>query len=230
MGKGVEFIYFLTIKQITKMKRILLIISLLAFCMKPSFAQNPEYVKVMEEVVTNVQSAKFGEDLTSFANQFERIASAETKEWLPNYWGAYCYMMKSYSEQNSAKKDILLEKAEALIANADKLLPKNDEIEVMKANIANARMAVDPQSRWQEYGQISATALQNATKINAENPRAKLLQAQTVFYTPEAFGGGKKKAEPVLQEAVEKFGKFKPSSTIMPNWGEATAKYMLSQI
>jgi hypothetical protein len=207
-----------------------LIISTLCLISSTIFAQNPEYVKAMEEVVTNVQTAKFGEDLTPFANQFERIASAETKEWLPNYWGAYCYMMKSYAEQNSAKKDILLEKAEALIANADKLMPKNDEIEVMKANIANARMSVDPQSRWQQYGQISATALQNASKINAENPRAKLLEAQGVFYTPEAFGGGKKKAEPIFKEAVEKFSKFKPTSTIMPNWGEMTAKWMLSQI
>jgi hypothetical protein len=207
-----------------------LIISTLCLISSTIFAQNSEYVKAMEEVVMNVQTAKFGEDLTPFANQFERIASAETKEWLPNYWGAYCYMMKSYAEQNSAKKDILLEKAEALIANAYKLMPNNDEIEVLKANIASARMAVDPQSRWQEYGAVSGKALAIANKLNPENPRAKLLEAQGVFYMPEAFGGGKKKAEPMLKEAVEKFSKFKPTSTIMPNWGEMTAKWMLTQI
>ena len=194
------------------------------------FAQNPEYVKAMEDVVTNVQTAKFGSDLTSFANQFERIAAAEPKEWLPNYWVAYCYLMKNYSEQNADKKDILLEKAESFIAAAEKISPNNDEIEVLKANIASGRLAVDPQNRWQKYGAINQKALDNAKNLNDENPRIKLLEAQNIFYTPEAFGGGKDKAMPVLKETLEKFAKFKPKSSIMPNWGEATAKYMLSQI
>ena len=33
-----------------------------------------------------------------------------------------------------------------------------------------------------------------------------------------------------VEETLEKFAKFKPKSSIMPNWGEATAKYMLSQM
>ena len=212
------------------MKRILLTISLLAVTFTETFAQNPAYLGAMEEAVAQVQSARFGTDLSENANKFERIAMAETREWLPNYWAAYCFMMNSYAEKNAEKKDILLEKAEKLIANAEKLMPNNDEIEVLKANIANARMAVSPQDRWEQYGAISGKALQAANKLNPENPRAKLLEAQGVFYTPEAFGGGKQKAKPLFENAIEKFSKFKPTSSIMPNWGEMTAKWTLSQI
>jgi hypothetical protein len=212
------------------MKRILLVISFLSLIFAKSFAQSSEYLKAMEEAVSAVQAAQFGTDLTPNANLFERIAAAEPKEWLPNYWSAYCLMMNSYVEQNPDKKDILLEKAERLIATAEKLKPNNDEIEVLKANIASARMAVSPQDRWQQYGAISSNALQNAYKINPENPRAKLLEAQGIFYTPEAYGGGKDKAKPLLQEAIEKFAKFKPVSSISPNWGEVIAKWTLSQI
>ncbi len=212
------------------MKRILLTISLLAVIFTKTFAQSSEYLKAMEEAVATVQTAQFGTDLSENANQFERISMAETKEWLPNYWAAYCLMMNSYAEQNADKKDILLEKAEKLVANAEKLMPNNDEIEVLKANIASARMAVAPQDRWQQYGAISGKALQAAIKINPENPRAKLLQAQGIFYTPEAYGGGKLKAKPLLEEAIEKFSKFKPATSISPNWGEMTAKWTLSQI
>jgi hypothetical protein len=196
----------------------------------PVSAQNPEYVKAMEEVVSAVQSAQFGSDLTEHENKFERIASVETKEWLPNYWAAYCLMMNSYIEKDADKKDLLLEKAEKMIANAEKLMPNNDEIEVMKANIASARMAVDPQNRWQKYGTISGKSLKMAQKINPENPRAKLLEAQGIFFTPENFGGGKAKAKPLLEDAIQKFAKFKPNSSIAPNWGEMTAKWMISQI
>lgn len=119
-------------------------------------AQNPAYTKAMEGVVTQIQAAAFADDLLPQANQLERIAAAEPKEWLPSYWAAFCYMMKSYNEITTDKKDMVLEKAEKLIEVAEKLSPNNDEIEVMKANIASARMAVDPQNRWQKYGLFQA--------------------------------------------------------------------------
>jgi hypothetical protein len=209
------------------MKRILLIINILLTSLTFSYAQSEEYKTTMQEIVDSIQAAKWGVDLTPYANQLERIASAETKEWLPNYWASFCYMLKSYSEPVAEKKDILLEKAENLIAAAEKLMPKNDEIEVLKANIASARMAVDPQNRWQKYGEIVGKNLAAAQKLNPENPRAKLLEASSIFYTPEAFGGGKKKALPILKTAVEKFEVFKPTSTLMPNWGLNTTKFML---
>ena len=211
------------------MKRIILIFSILATTVMSSNAQSEEYVSSMKEIVDSIQTSKWGTDLIPYANQLERVAGVETKEWLPNYWAAYCYMNKSYMEPISEKKDLLLEKAEKLIATAEQLMPNNDEIEVLKANIASARMAVDPQSRWQKYGAISGEALGKAIKINTENPRAKLLQAQGIFYTPEAFGGGKQKALPLIKEALAKFEAFKPASAIMPNWGLFIAKYMMSE-
>ncbi len=211
------------------MKRIILIFSILATTLSFSYAQNEEYKTIMKELVDSIQTAKWGVDLLPYANQLERVAAVETKEWLPNYWAAYCYMNKSYSESVAEKKDIILEKAESLIATADKLMPANDEIEVLKANIASARMAVDPQNRWQKYGAIVGQALGNAQKLNPENPRTKMLEAQGIFFTPEAYGGGKQKALPLIKVALEKFEKFKPTSPIMPNWGETVVKYMLGE-
>jgi hypothetical protein len=212
------------------MKKVIIFALLIFKGILPVAAQNSEYSKTMEEVVMSVQSAQFGTDLTEQENKFERIAAVETKEWLPNYWAAYCLMMNSYIEKDADKKDMLLEKSEKFIVTAEKLMPNNDEIEVLKANIASARMAVDPQGRWQKYGAVTAKSLKIAQKINPENPRAKLLEAQGIFFTPEQFGGGKAKSKPVLEDAIQKFTKFKPTSSISPNWGEMSAKWMLSQI
>lgn len=211
------------------MKRIILIFTILARTTIALFAQSEEYKTTMKEIVDSIQSAKWGTDLTPYANQLERVAGVETKEWLPNYWAAYCYMNKSYIEPVAEKKDLVLEKAETLISAAEKVMPNNDEIEVLKANIASARMAVDPQNRWQKYGEVTGKALGTAQKLNPKNPRAKLLEAQGVFYTPEAFGGGKQKALPLIKEALAKFEAFKPSSDIMPNWGLFIVKYMATE-
>lgn len=222
------------------MKRILLFILLAGFSYNLASAQdataasaatdqNPEYLQAMKDVVADIQSAPFGQDLLPYANVLERIAAVEKKEWLPSYWGAFCYMMKSYVEPVAEKKDLLLEKAEQLISVADNLNPNNDEVEVLKANIASARIGVDPMNRWQRYGALSGMAIAKAKSINPANPRIALHEAQGVFYTPEAYGGGKQKAMPLIKAAIDQFAAFKPVSDIMPNWGAEAAQYMLAE-
>jgi hypothetical protein len=51
-------------------KAILLIIAFLG-TQAVALAQNPVYIKAMEEVVTKVQAAPFTEDLTPYANKLE---------------------------------------------------------------------------------------------------------------------------------------------------------------
>ncbi len=211
------------------MKRITLFFFVLGLNLDLLSAQDNDYKTNMKEVVESIQSSDFGEDLTPYANQMERIAAVEKKEWLPLYWASFCYMMKAYMEPVNEKKDQLLEKSEQLIATADSLQPKNDEIAVLRANIASARLAVDPMSRWMKYGPISAGFITQAKGINPDNPRIALHEAQGTFYTPEAYGGGKEKALPLIKTAIDLFAKFKPASEIMPNWGESAAQYLLTE-
>ena len=192
-------------------------------------AQNSNYLKAMESIVSEIQNTQFGIPLQSHANKMERVASAEKTEWLPNYWVAYCYLMDSYAETDGGKKDLLLDKADQFLSIADKINEKEEELEILRANLASARMSVSPQDRWQKYGQLSAKALGQAKSMNAENPRIALLEAQGIFYMPEAFGGGKEKAKGVFDKAISQFSTFKAKSNLYPNWGENTTKYMLSQ-
>lgn len=212
------------------MKRIILTTSLLLISFTTIFAQNPAYTKAMEGLVSEIQSTQFGMPLQPLANKMERIATTEKAEWLPNYWVAYCYLIDCYAENDAAKKDLLLDKADSFIATAEKLVQNNDEVEIMKANLASARMSVSPQDRWMKYGGLVETALKKAASISPENPRIALLAAQGLFYTPESFGGGKLKAKPLFEKSIEQFSKFKPASSIHPNWGLSNAQWLLTQI
>ena len=212
------------------MKKIMMISVGLLMKMSVIFAQNPNYTKAMEGLVSEIQTAKFGTLLQPLANKMERIAATEKAEWLPNYWVAYCYLMDSYVEKEDDKRDMLLDKADIFIGNADKLVKNNEEVEILRANLANARVAVKPSFRWMTYGGKIEKALNTAKKLNTENPRIALLEGQSIFYTPAMFGGGKEKSKPVLEKSIQQFAKFKPASTIHPNWGEMTAKWMISKI
>jgi hypothetical protein len=211
--------------------KALLPIVIVLMAVNLSTAQDVRYVKAMEKNIAMIDSAsKSTPALFQDAyNGFERIANANPKEWLPLYYQAFCELMIGMKQTENAKKDEYYDKAEALINKADSLQPDNSEIYVMKSFVASMQLTVDPQARGQKLGMKSGILLGKAIQLDPENPRAHFLRGQGLMYTPPQWGGGKDKAIPVLQTAVEKFAKFKPVNSIMPNWGEARAKAALEE-
>ena len=211
------------------MKKVILFLTLALAVFTNVQAQNEKYTKAMEEAIARVTFMSSATELQQTAGQFERISSAETTEWLPGYWAAYTYILLSFKETDVAKKDGLLDKANEFYKKVAQLQPDNDETMVLAALLANARLAVDAENRWQQYLPEFEAALGKAKAKNADNPRIYLLQGQSLFYTPEQYGGGKAVACPLLKQAAEKFATFKPASSIHPSWGMDTNQYLLSQ-
>jgi hypothetical protein len=118
----------------------------------------------------------------------------------------------------------LCDKADGLAKeNADKA-----EILAIKNMAATQQMLVDPQSRWSTYGQEGAGYLSKAKQLSPNNPRLYYLEGAGIFGTPEQFGGGKTKAKPVLQKAVELYKADQPKP-LYPRWGQKQAEDMLAQ-
>ncbi|MCX6290643.1 MAG: hypothetical protein NT126_02635 [Bacteroidetes bacterium] len=195
-------------------------------------AEDAKYVKAMEKNIAMMDSAKAETAGTVYQdayNAFERIAAANPKEWLPLYYQSFCEVMIGLQQKENPKKDECLDKAEALISKADSIKPDQSEIYVMKSFVTSMKISVDPQNRGQQLGMRSSILLGKAMQLDPENPRSYFLRGQGLVYTPEQFGGGKEKAIPVLEKALEKFAKFKPSSSIMPHWGETRCKAALDE-
>jgi hypothetical protein len=194
-------------------------------------AQSANYESAMTKQLDLLkQPDSFTPDkLLAIGNTFERIAAAEKTQWLPYYYAAYCQVMAALNTQDKSKVDAISDKAEQNIATADGLQPKNDEIYCIKSLIATSRIGVDPQTRGMKYGMEAASLLEQAKQINAENPRIYMLKGQSLFYTPEQFGGSKSKAKEMFELSLQKFTAFKPASTIAPQWGEEYTKQLLAQ-
>lgn len=212
-------------KNLTKSLTVLLVI----FSFN-SFAQNSNEkfqtgVKKGLEMLTTAQSST---DFLKMSNYFERIAQAETKEWLPPYYAAYGNLLAGLMISEKAMQDQYFDKALIEIEQAKVLSAENSEIYALKGYIQYMKMSIDPQARLSFMG-ASATSLGKAKALNPDNPRIYLINGQNTFYTPEAFGGGKAKAKPILENAVAKFAIFKPASEIAPMWGSERAKALLAQ-
>lgn len=184
---------------------------------------------------TTVKAFFEGKDQTEKVSQSNRlglIAKKYNTEWTASYYAALSKILLNYDEPDAAKKDAYLDEADDLLATATSLADKNDkslqsELYAMTAMLANARIGVDPQKRWQKYGKIFESNLEKAKENNPDNPRIYFLKATSTYFTPKMFGGGAKKALPYFEKADALFAKESKDDIAKPFWGkEANDEFM----
>jgi hypothetical protein len=202
---------------------------LFSFLMLATFtgmAQSDRYFDAMKKNLDLFGKAKTTAEYQAVANSFERIGDAEKTQWLPYYYAGLALSTAGWSDPkldkdaNSTRINALCDKAEAI--------EKNAEIYALRNMSATQQMMVDPQTRWQTYGQQASAYLQDGLKLDPDNPRLYYLQAESVMNTPEAFGGGKAKAKPIFEKAIELFKKQQPKP-MYPDWGQQRAEEELAK-
>ena len=202
------------------------------------FAQMPDkFVKAMEPKIAAVDTTISIQGLTDLANAFERIAEAEKNQWLAYYYAAYCnatagLVVGSGGDIMTAKADKTdpyADKADKQIKKAEEIMKNNSEIYVVKKMVASLRMIGDPMNRYMTYGPEAQAMLDEAKKLDVNNPRVYLLEGQDKFFTPQEFGGSKEEAKVLFEKSKQLFETFKPASTVHPNWGKGSLNYFLSQ-
>jgi hypothetical protein len=210
------------------MKKITLTLSLVILGLA-SFGQSEQYKKGMSTMLQKMQVAANSVDLyQDAANGFSRIADAEKNEWLPKYYASFCMVMQAMNSKDLSKVDPVLDIADKLLSEIASV-KESDEVLCLQSFSRSARIAVDPMTRGMKYGAEAAKLLARAKALNPNNPRVYFLLGQSAFYTPEAFGGGKKAAQSLFAEAAEKFNIFTPLNELMPNWGKEVNESMLKQ-
>jgi hypothetical protein len=193
-------------------------------------AQSDKYAAAMKSNLSKFDSAKTLADYESMAAAFTRIGDAEKTQWLPYYWAGVALSSAGWSDPKVDKDAMgariiaLCDKAEALTTDAS----DKAEILTLRNMAATQQMMVDPQSRFMSYGQQASGYLQKGMALNANNPRLYYLQGMSVFNTPEQFGGGKTKAKPIFEKAVELY-KTEQVKPLYPHWGDKEAIQMLAQ-
>jgi hypothetical protein len=209
------------------MKQLLVAAALLLAA--PAFAQQTPQTAISSTMAT-FDTTWDATAKTAIGNKFDLIAKKWPAEWTTNYYAAYSKVQLSYNEKDPKRKDLLLDDADAYAGEAAKLIGKeSDEIYVLRAMIANARMGVDPQNRWQQYGKTFEENLDKAKALNADNPRIYLLRGIAKFYTPKMFGGGKKAALPYFEKADPLFAKESKNDVAKPYWGSRTNGWFMAQ-
>jgi hypothetical protein len=184
----------------------------------------------MQKNLSQFDSAKTVEDFTKIANTFERIGDAEKTQWLPYYYAGLALCTSGWmpevkdKDANAARINGFCDKAEPLARTA----ADSAEILSIRNMSGTQQMMVDPSTRWASYGQTAGQALEKALKLDPNNPRLFYLRGMSLFSTPVQFGGGKDKAKPVFEKAVQLYKNSKPKE-LYPRWGQKQAEDMIAQ-
>ena len=187
----------------------------------PASAAPAGYADVMAATVKELHSTGDAALLRQIASKFERAGAAAPTDWLPPYYQSYALLLNCFqSKDEGDAKDKVLDQAEAALARARKLRGDESELLVLQAYIHQARLGISPMLRSMKCSGMVNEALAQAKKLNPANPRIYLVQANNLYFTPKMFGGGAEVAKPIYDEAKTRYAAFKPSTPLMPNWGE----------
>lgn len=198
------------------MKTILMFTILMIAFSATVFSAN--YEETMKVNIQKLNTEFTISGLTNLANQFERIANAETGKWHPGYYAAYCYVWATaVGEIPAEDKHKLLDLAQVQMDILQKSFKKESEIFALQAFLY--QMRITDMSKGFKYSSLASEALEEAEKINPNNPRIYYLLGNNTFHTPKAFGGGKEKAKPMFEKAAALFESQKPANAIEPAWG-----------
>ncbi|SDH12663.1 tetratricopeptide repeat protein [Chitinophaga filiformis] len=170
-------------------------------------------------------------DFTTWQQGAEKIgnlAAAHPEEWLLQYYTGWAYTQSSFKAPEG-EADPSTEKAEPYVKKALHLQPDNTETLTLMAYWLSARINAR-NSRGMSLGPDSRSYSDKAIKADSANPRAYLMKALVVYHTPALFGGGKKKAAPIVEEAGQRFADFKPKDELEPHWGSDIFKELEKEL
>jgi hypothetical protein len=167
-----------------------------------------------------------GKDSEAVAT-FERIASVEKTNWLPNYYIAFVNTISAFNTKDKEKVNALLTKAQDAIDNASLIIPNNAEIMVVQAMLYTAILVQDPMTNGQKYSGLVMEQYAKALVINPNNPRAVFSKAEFEIGGAKYWGTDTKPMCDAIAKSIELFANFKPETQFHPKWGADRAKEAL---
>lgn len=157
---------------------------------------------------------------TEASAMFERIASVEQHNWLPNYYVALVNTTNAFQVLNDKQKvTALLDKAQEKLDIEFVKNPENAEILVLQALIYTAWIASDPMTNGMKLSGKVMELYAKAEKIAPNNPRVIFGKAEFEIGGARYFKQDTSAMCVQIEKAVTLFSNFKPETIYHPNWG-----------
>jgi hypothetical protein len=179
-------------------------------------AQATNQSKALEAAVMQFNQANKNQAYQELYLQFEQLYAVNKTNWLIPYYAGMTRSIMCLLKMGD--RDALANDALLWVGRA-KSIVKNDEIYCAESLAYTAKMSVNPALRWLVYEGKIKKALSFAKKLNPNNPRAYVLEANIQQKIPFIFGGGCKSVKPLIQKAELCFNAQTKVNSVEPSWG-----------
>lgn len=150
---------------------------------------------------------------------FERIASAEKDNWLPNYYVALINTIDAFQTKDKNQITGLLLKAQTALDTETAKHADNSELLVVQAMINTAWIVADPMTNGMKLSAKTVEIYNRAIALDPKNPRAVFGKAEFEIGGARYFGGDTKPMCEQINKSIELFATFKPETVFHPKWG-----------
>lgn len=182
----------------------------------PVQAQVTNQSKALEEAVIQFNQTTKSQAYQELYLQFEQLYAVNKTNWLIPYYAGMTRSIMCLLKMGD--RDALANDALLWVGRA-KSIVKNDEVYCAESLAYTAKMSVNPALRWLVYEGKIKNALRLAKKLNPNNPRTYILEANIQQKLPFIFGGGCKSVKPLIQKAELCFNAQTKASSVEPSWG-----------
>jgi hypothetical protein len=182
----------------------------------PTQAQSINQSKALEAAVMQFNQTNSPSSYTQLFLKFEQLYSLDKTNWLIPYYAGMTRSIMCLLKMGD--RDALANDALLWVGRAKSIMP-NDEVYCAESLAYTAKMSVNPALRWLAYEGKVKNALSLAKRLNPNNPRAYLLEANIQQKLPFIFGGGCKSAKPLIQKAELCFNVQTKGNSVEPSWG-----------
>jgi hypothetical protein len=179
--------------------------------------QTADWKQSLQEEIRQLEATQDFGRWQQGAEKLGQLTAAHPGEWLLQYYTGWVYTQSSFKAPQG-QAEPTTDKAEPYVKKALALQPDNTETLTLMAYWLSSRINAK-HSRGVSLGPDSRNYSDKAIAADSANPRAYLMKALVIYHTPALFGGGKKKAAPIVEEAGQRFAEFKPKDELAPRWG-----------
>lgn len=165
--------------------------------------------------------------ITEAVATFERIASVEKNNWLPNYYVSFITTLDAFGTKDKDKISALLSKSQDALDNAELISTNNPELMVLQSLIYTAWIVYDPMTNGMKYSGKATEEYNKALAIAPKNPRVVLSKAEFEIGGAKYWGSDTKPMCEQIAKSIELFANFKPETPFSPNWGLDRAQEIL---
>jgi len=179
-------------------------------------AQVNNHAKALEAAVIQFNQTNKSPAYKELYQQFEQLYAVDKTNWLIPYYAGMTKSLMCLLKMGD--RDALANDALLWVSRA-KSIVKNDEVYCAESLAYTAKMSVNPTLRWLVYEGKIKNALRLAKKLNPNNPRAFILEANIQQKLPFIFGGGCNAVKPLMQKAELCLNNQTKRNPIEPSWG-----------